>query len=162
MDFDIGNLVYIILTILFIAIGSLGKKKKPVNQNFTEQVEEEVQGVSSELDEFFNSFSSADDQTETASESTGYERTQGSEAVMDSPYSKVDNLDNIPDTAVKEKEKEKGHYKIEDHISDIMGASSLAMESTTKGRSSFASRAVKDFDARKAWLYSEVFKHKYF
>ena len=32
MDFDIGNLVYIVLTLIFLIVGALGKKKKPDQQ----------------------------------------------------------------------------------------------------------------------------------
>jgi hypothetical protein len=36
MDFDLGNILYVVITLVAIAAGLLGKKKKPANQSPTE------------------------------------------------------------------------------------------------------------------------------
>jgi len=54
-EFDIGNLVYVILTIAFLAIGALGKKKKPVRQVSEEPSDDNVtpNSIESQIQELF-------------------------------------------------------------------------------------------------------------
>lgn len=56
MDFDIGTLIYIIITIVAIAAGAFGKKKKPVSKPFVEGEESESKGFFGKLEEQFGGF----------------------------------------------------------------------------------------------------------
>ena len=56
--FDIGNLVYVVLTIVFLVVGALGKKKKPVAQvsDEAEDVETDSNSIKSQFQELFREF----------------------------------------------------------------------------------------------------------
>ena len=54
MDFEIGNLFYIIITLVVIIIGLLGKKRKPADQG-TDETERKAQpGFFENLEKMFN------------------------------------------------------------------------------------------------------------
>lgn len=50
MDFDIGNILYVVITLVAIIIGVLGKKKKPVNQEPGDSGEEAKPGFMENLE----------------------------------------------------------------------------------------------------------------
>lgn len=50
MDFDIGNILYVVITLVAIIIGLLGKKKKPVDQGTGESGEERQPGFMENLE----------------------------------------------------------------------------------------------------------------
>lgn len=56
MDFDIGNILYIVVTLVAVMIGLLGKKKKPpvAPSDSTEQGEAEVPGFMENLERVLN------------------------------------------------------------------------------------------------------------
>lgn len=54
MDFDIGNLFYIIITLVVIIIGLLGKKKKPAGQGTGETEKSAQPGFLENLEKAFN------------------------------------------------------------------------------------------------------------
>jgi hypothetical protein len=57
-DFDIGNLVYVILTIAFLIVGAIGKKKKPVQRvvEDTQDNETDPESIKSQFQELFRDF----------------------------------------------------------------------------------------------------------
>lgn len=50
MDFDIGNLLYVVITLVAIIVGLLGKKKKPANQEPGESGDESQPGFMENLE----------------------------------------------------------------------------------------------------------------
>jgi hypothetical protein len=53
MDFEIGNLFYIIITVVAIIVGLLGKKKKPAGQGTGEEGSSGAQGFFENLEKAF-------------------------------------------------------------------------------------------------------------
>jgi len=56
IDFDIGTLIYIIITVVAIVAGAFGKKKKPVNKPLAEEEETGSKGFFGKLEEQFGGF----------------------------------------------------------------------------------------------------------
>lgn len=54
MEFDVGNLFYIVITIVVIIVGLLGKKKKPAGQGTGESGSESRPGFFENLEKAFN------------------------------------------------------------------------------------------------------------
>ncbi len=52
MDFEIGNLFYIVITIVAVVVGLLGKKKKPAGQGTSETGGEKRPGFLENLEEY--------------------------------------------------------------------------------------------------------------
>jgi len=50
MDFDIGNILYVLITLVAITIGLLWKKKKPADQGTDESGEERQPGFMENLE----------------------------------------------------------------------------------------------------------------
>ncbi len=170
MDFDIGTLVYILLTLIFLIVGALGKKKK-VNPQTFESYNEEEQGGEDVLKNFEERFENLYDE-DSSEESTRQEREEmyrqteaGSkvkpEYLLDSPNDKIDDIPGDYNKVHRGK-KEEDLYRIEDHIEEISRKSRLKMDSFDKKKPTFVQKALRDFDSRKAYLYSEIFKPKYF
>ncbi|MGC9341934.1 MAG: hypothetical protein ACP5E3_04485 [Bacteroidales bacterium] len=163
MDFDIGTFIYILLTLVFIIIGSLGKKKRPqVNKPDADADGEpvSVNNTDAFTENFKKLFGEFDDEADIpVAEHEPIVKEE--EIKLDTPHEKLDNLKgtlDIPGNAIGGSE----IYKIEDHIKDIMENSNILMNQHTRSKSTFVSRALRDFDPKKAWLYSEIFKPKYF
>lgn len=163
MDFDIGTFIYILLTLVFIIIGSLGKKKRPqVNMPETDTEEEPEATRSNDVfaQNFKKLFGGFEDELE-ASEPVPEPLAEELENKLDSSYEKIDNLQGIRDVPGEKGERAE-IYKMEDHIKEIMDGSNIMITQHSKSKSTFVSRALRDFDPKKAWLYSEIFKPKYF
>jgi hypothetical protein len=163
MDFDIGTFIYILLTLVFIIIGSLGKKKKPqANKPNVNADGEADSGITTEVfsDNFKKLFGDFEEEM-GISETRGEPVIEEQEVKLDTPNDKIDNLEGILDVPGNTVGDSK-IYKMEDHIKDIMDDSNIVMAESSKSKSTFVSRALRDFDPQKAWLYSEIFKPKYF
>ena len=167
MDFDIGTLVYILLTLIFLIVGALGKKKKKNPQVFESYEEDEQdQGkVLSNFEERFNNLFS-DEETRAEKEEEFQKQTEANSSgkpdyLLDTPYDKLDEIPEEYNKIHKDKD-EKELYKLEDHIEEISRKTKLKIPSYRKKESSFVQKALRDFDSRKAYLYSEIFNPKYF
>ncbi len=171
MDFDIGTLVYILLTLIFLVVGALGKKKKENPQAF-ESFEEEEQGTDNALENFekrFENFFTEEKGIEEGVPVKFEEKTQKAETrrdqkpefLLDTPYDKIDEIPEQLNKAYEGKEM-KDLYKLEDHIEEISRKTKLKMPSDRMKKNSFVQEALKDFNPRKAYLYSQIFKPKYF
>lgn len=68
MEFDIGNLLYVIITIVAIAIGLLTKKRKPEQQGTGESGSERKPGFFENLEKMLNQEQYAGDPVETYTE----------------------------------------------------------------------------------------------
>ena len=156
MDFDIGTLIYILLTIVFIVIGSLGKKKKPVINAPGEEsagTESMDDPITENLKKLFGDF-----ETSTGEEIPNLVAEE--ELPLDTIYDKLDSLESPLDKPIMEGGT--GFYKIEDHIREIMESSPTEMRIQRTDQSSFVKDALKDFSPKKGILYAEIFRPKYF
>lgn len=171
MDFDIGTLVYVLLTLIFLIVGALGKKKKENPQTF-ETYDEEKQGGEKALENFEERFENLFSDEKSSEEPAAQEREEmyrqteaGSEEkpgyLLDSPYDKIDDIPEDYNKVHREGKKDE-LYRMEDHIEEISRKTRLKMVSYGKNKPSFVQKALRDFDPRKAYLYSEIFKPKYF
>jgi FtsZ-interacting cell division protein ZipA len=174
MDFDIGNLVYIILTLIFLIVGALGNKKKKANpqefDTFDEDATEEqgpLESIEKRFSEIFEEDEKVREDETTRTEYRDYESredvktSEPSDYLIDTPYDKIDELPDEYNRVHKEK-KEEDLYKLEDHIEEIARKTNIKMSTYKKKSPTFISEALKDFNPRKAYLYSEIFKPKYF
>jgi hypothetical protein len=166
MDFDIGTFIYILLTLVFIIIGSLGKKKKPQpkpqNQETEGQIleEKELDPFTENFKKLFGDFDIPRGEKEEYN-TVAEENLDQDEVRLDSPYGKIDNLEGALDVPPGQ-EGSSRVYKIEDYIKDIMESGQVMKVDRSSSKSTFVSRALRDFDPKKALLYSEIFKPKYF
>lgn len=166
MDFDIGTFIYILLTLVFIIIGSLGKKKKPQAKPQPRQeggeiiAEEELDPFTDNFKKLFGDFDVPSSATEEYSLTTEKD-SKDEEIKIDTFDDKPDSIQSTLDVPVAE-EGISGIYKLEDHMKEIMENSEIMMVERGYSQSTFVSRALRDFDPRKALLYSEIFKPKYF
>jgi len=165
MDFDIGTFIYILLTLVFIIIGTLGGRKKaqisapPPDEEaddnsqtrvdpFTEDFKKLFGELNEPLEEEVNKEDYREEPETVKSESdVMFDRTVSSGSLLDKPG----NMEGMSDL-----------YKMEDHIDEIMKGIHLDMVTPSSGRSTFVKRAFRDFDPRKGILYAEVFQPKYF
>ncbi len=167
MDFDIGNLVYIVLTLIFLIVGALGQKKKPNPQVFEsyDEDQEEQGDTSDPIEEKFSRLFGEDDeavrQREEIERRTYKEESEREDYLLDTPYDKIDDLPPEYDEVFQEKDEDK-IYKLEDHIEEIAEKTRLQMIPHKKKDVSFVKKALRDFEPRKAYLYSEIFNPKYF
>ncbi|MCK4920680.1 MAG: hypothetical protein KAS71_06520 [Bacteroidales bacterium] len=171
MDFDLGNLVYILITIAFVIFTAIGKKKKRTVQPDIQQVENEPDiaekpenYLSDKLKSLFGEYidldSSTDETEEVLDESVyGYvqddpesENIDYDEEKLDSNYSTIDTLS-----------KEEGlSSTMGGYLNDLKSNSIEKDPGTSVSQLSYVEEALKDFDAKKAILFSEIFKPKYF
>lgn len=168
MDFDIGTLVYILLTLIFLIVGALGKKKKKnpqVFESYDEEEQEQDTAVNNFEERFNNLFN--DDRTRVESEEEFQKQTEAKssekpEHLLDTPHDKLDEIPEDYNKIHKDKD-EKELYKLEDHIEEISRKTKLKIPSARRSeKPSFVQKALRGFDPRKAYLYSEIFKPKYF
>ena len=167
MDFDIGNFLYILLMLVFVILGSLGKKKKPgiTVQNIQEpEKEPETRDIPADIFEenlrkyFLPEDPEVKKEPEVIYDSADYTP----ETAIDTPTSPHDKFAGIIDTPVSE-EGTYTTYRIEDHINEItMLSKQDHMQFRTTIKTDFVKRALKNFDPKKAILYKEVFEPKYF
>lgn len=169
MDFDIGNLVYIVLTIIFLIVGALGQKKKSNPESYDSFDEEQpnqenpLNNLERRFNTLFEDEEEESDRMYEESEARRYEPSDEREPayLLDTPYDKLDDLPPEYNKVLKD-EDSKEIYKLEDHVEEIARNTRLSIKPAKKKDVSFVKKALKDFDPRKAYLYSEIFNPKYF
>ena len=185
-DFDIGNLVYVILTIVFLVIGAMGKKKKPLPRVSEEDVPEitpEPDNLKSQFQELFRElnpntellkqqeyyFTPKDSVEEGPSLDVVPElSTESVEDIIPPETQAIDSNINYSDQA-KSSLDTTGMDEGEPAFDYEKDQSSLVYNQETKEYSSVLSDReeelaflVDDFDPKKAFIYSEIFKRKEF
>lgn len=169
MDFDIGNLVYILITAAFVIFSIIGKKKKRAVQPKVQEVENEPDitekpesNLSEKLKSMFGEFIDMDssiDKAEEEIDESVYGYVQDDFESENADYKeKLDSIHSKPDTVSDEK----GASSILEHIKNIKSDNANKDRRTSASRASYVEEALKDFDAKKAILFSEIFKPKYF
>lgn len=163
MDFDIGTFIYILLTLVFIIIGSLGKKKKTPQKTATPMQNPDTNKSDPLTENFKRLFGNIEDpfNQKTNIESEEEDEYEEKETRSDTIYDKIDTPESTLDVPYSEKGRSEP-YKLEDHIQEIMEQTRSHMTGRSEKRSNYVTRALRNFDPKKALLYSEIFKPKYF
>ncbi len=184
MKINFDTLIYLVVTIIFLAIGALGKKKKvqrPLVNNepedddtmqptrkadpFTENFNR-MMGFYDKPDDSSNLVTDQDFQVEMTNsqddrmQMTKEEILDSVESKLDVPYSKLDSVDNSLDT-IEDAIDSIGDLKF-DSIQDSIKMSELGAEGYGKRSSIGIMKLLDDFDIRKAIIYTEIINPKYF
>lgn len=159
MDFDFGNLIYILIMLAFVIFGAAGKRKKktlskPIEDSDFESFEDQTEPVSdigSSLKKMFGDYMGMETTNSYNDDVSG---NMQNEEVIDEPVSHFDTRFDKLDT----KEEHKGVASVES-----MGQHKKNNGSYSKrSGNSFTKDSMKDFNPRKAFLLSEIFNPKYF
>jgi len=166
MDFDFGNLIYIILTLVFVIFGAMNKKKKKVqtpqevldeDAEMEVEVEQPLSSVDEKLKRIFGDFVDIDEPSKVVKDQYDEEITEQEQTVYEPiPEAKYTSFDNV------EEEKDSSVYRLSDHMDSIRVENAKSIISDVKQNPSFTQQLFKEFDPKKALLYSEIFKPKYF
>lgn len=180
-DFDIGNLLYVVLTILFLVLGAFGKKKKPAS--VAPESTPDDNDIRSQFQDIFREINPAAEyireplynNVEESNVESGpgldtlpedpfesiEEISAGGEPVLDTTHSNYDlavsSLENI------ETEEGVSVFSIMKEIQeeDPNDLTSKSYEAETEGNPELA-LITEGFEARTAFIYSEIFNRKVF
>ncbi len=172
MDFDFGNLIYILLMIAFVIFGAKGKKKKapiPVQTEEEDTAPENAESpivnkLSENLKKYFgeqfdldSSSNEVEDEYEADLE---YDTQFDSYSDSDASNEKIDDVYSTYDR-IEEEKKVSHNY---DFKAEEAKAEARRVKKKTRNYSklAFTNQLLSEFDPKKALLYSEIFKPKYF
>ncbi len=184
-DFDIGNLVYVILTIVFLIIGAVGKKKKPAPVSSDEYENEPVDesSIKSQFQEMFREFNPVPEplkeQEYSFTQKDSVENGSALDVVPEYGYESIEDIIPEPSAPL---DSNINYYEQAQSSLDTTGmdegtpafdynedSSSLVYNEITREYSAVLSRdeealagLVDGFDARTAFVYSEIFNRKEF
>lgn len=164
MDFDFGNLVYILITLAFV-IFSARKKKKSVAKPIVQENDEEPtltgnpeEFINEKLKNLFGDFIDQDEpEYENEDSVYGYVENDYTtesveyEEVLDNKFSSLDTVEN-----------EEGLTSTMKYIKDLEAQSLILESKSAKMGPSFTEEVMLDFDPRRAILFSDIFRPKYF
>ena len=169
MDFDFGNLIYIIATLVAIIVGLLGKKKKkPIGEGMpAEEAEQKKRNIFEALGKELETFVEQSQQKETLPEEEPFYEEEPSDRVVYEPitsgYQPIDfdrNTDPAPGSFMSEFE---GSFNPNTEKNfDLLSSEAISSTSELEvielekdeGRDYF--EVVKDFDLESAVIYSAV------
>jgi hypothetical protein len=189
MDLDFDSLIYIIITIVFLALGALGKKKKPVQSNpvFEEMDVPDAYDVKDDpipdpLKEFFGAYMNQPvpepevRNVEPASEildtytpvESKLDTYIPSESVLDT-YTPAESTLDIPVSGIDsiqsylDKQVHQEGVPVFEHYvyEDVIKQSEIGDVHEKTLRNPVISEIIKDFEVRKAVIYAEILKPKY-
>jgi hypothetical protein len=183
--FDFGNLVYVILTVAFLIIGAIGKRKKPVTRVPDEyQGRDETQGsIKSQFQELLKEFNPTAEiitnQEYSFSPKESVEEGPALDVVPELTTESV--LDIVPaaeqpiDSNIDYRDQAQSSLDItgldegepvfnygKDHNLLIYNTITKEYNSTLTEDEELLAEIVDGFDARTAFVYSEIFKRKEF
>jgi len=184
-DFDIGNLVYVILTIVFLVIGAVGKKKKPAPVSSDEYHDEPVDenSIKSQFQEMFREFNPVPEPVKEQEYSfTQKDSLEDGTSLDIVPEYSFESIEDIIPASSPPLDSNINYYEQAQSSLDTTGmdegtpafdydedSSSLVYNEVTKEYSAVLSRneevlaeLVDGFDARTAFVYSEIFNRKEF
>lgn len=133
--------VYIILTIIFLVIGALTKKKDPSKKPKTQPSREIIDEMPDELKRFFN-IEEVPEKDETL-EDVDYETSNEVKQSEKEKYKYIDTPDNSIEFQDREEILE--HFRTDDEY-----------------KKKFRNKIAKEFDLRTAIIYKEILDRKYF
>ncbi len=171
MDFDFGNLIYILLMIAFVIFGAKGKKKKasiPVQSDAKDSSSENtgnpiLNKVSENLKKYFGEQFHTDSSLDEMKDENEVDLDYNTE--FDS-YSDSGRSDSEADYvhASYDRTEEKKHipydYDFKSKKDEIVMKNTIIKAKNTKV--AFTRQLLSEFDPKKALLYSEIFGPKYF
>lgn len=183
-DFDIGNLVYVILTVVFLIIGAVGKKKKPrAQESDEEEAVVEPDNLKAQFQEIFKEFSP----TIEAVKQQDFYFTGKDSVEYTTPVDTVPELSNetIEDIIPAETKPIDSNINYNDQAQSSLDTTGIDEGSAAfdyaKDHSSLVYNDVTDeysevlseqeeelsgiidgFDPKKAFIYSEIFNRKDF
>jgi hypothetical protein len=168
MKIDIDTIIYLIITLIFVALGAAGKRKK-TGVKTGKQVPEPKPDVMDEeapADIFTQNFRRF--MGEFDSEDTHEDIQDGQEAdaeVVEADFNakeeKLDSHTSLLDTvsdAIERLEKQSGYDNNEDSIK----MSELTSEHMQRAHRDEIQRMLDNFNIQKAIIYSEILEPKYF
>lgn len=166
MDFDIGNLVYILITIAFVIFSAMKKKKRTVAKPIVNENDEGPSltkdpeaYISEKLKNLFGDYLEQEVPENENEEDSVYGYVDNDyesqnveyEEVLDNNYSSLDTI-----------ETEEGLSSTMQFIKDLEANNLLLESKSTQTGPSFTDEVMQDFDPRRAILFSEIFRPKYF
>ncbi|MCF8378585.1 MAG: hypothetical protein K9H49_03345 [Bacteroidales bacterium] len=169
MDFDFGNLVYILLTLAFVIFSASKNKKKRVVKAVGQEFEDEPKDssknedyLSEKLKNIFGEYMDIETpvkeiEDEIEENLYGYVTSESQvkenkyEEVLDTNYSILDSIDS-----------EEGLPSTMKYIKDLQTNNMFPVSNSPKQPVSFTEEVMQDFDPRRAILFSEIFRPKYF
>lgn len=183
-DFDIGNLVYVILTVVFLIIGAVGKKKKPRAQvSDEEETIPEPENLKAQFQEIFKEFSP----TIEAIKQQDYYFTEKDSVEYSTPVDTIPELssetieDIIPpaaqpiDSNINYNDQAQSSLDItgmdegssafdysKDHSSLVYNDVTDEYSEVLSEQEEELSGIIDGFDPKKAFIYSEIFNRKDF
>jgi hypothetical protein len=168
MDDGIGNIVYIVLTILFIVIGLAGKKKPkqvPVSTNLTDDEDPSSEDIEApafkSFNDLFGDLIQGNEPLPEPLEMDQYKEVSEVEYAMDSPLEKIDSLEDSLDSIVSEDLLDNQVEHIET-IPDFIKLTEVGGVNENKDLSVKDNKFIEELDIEKAVVYSEILNPKYF
>jgi len=156
MDFDIGNILYVVITLVAIIAGLLGKKKKPANQSPSETEKEAQPGFLENLERMLRMGQENPQVTDLqnyeediAFDETGSLASSKSEVVIETAApsrSILDDYDRIMNSMGKDTIFGDGDHPVE---------SLELVDLDQEGEANYF-EIVKDFDAGTAVVYAAI------
>lgn len=141
MEFDIGNILYIVITIVAVIVGLLGKKKKPAGQGTGESQENSRPGFLENLEKVFNM---------TQPEPVVVELQDHEEDIPE----EEESVDNYPVRLIDQPQQsqDQGIYSFEtDSLTESLDVLQLEDDQAVD-----YFEIIKDFDAGTAIVYSAI------
>jgi hypothetical protein len=184
-DFDIGNLLYVVLTIVFLAVGALGKKKKPV-QKVSEEPQDatiDTDTIKSQFQDLFRELNPTTQllreqeyqfiptektEEEPLLDSVPKESSESAidvipvyEQPIDSNINYNDQAQSSLDTTGMDEGEPVFDYK-KDHNSLVYNDLTKEYDSVLAYHEEELAEIIDGFDPKTAFVYSEIFKRKEF
>lgn len=180
MDLDFDTLIYIVVTIVFLALGAMGKKKKPVaanpentgNQVANEDIFEEI--ISDPLKNLMKTYGIEELQTSTTRQEPVEEILDKYEPdthiidtytpdnqIIDTYENRYDSVQSYLDSLSPEEGVSILDEFIHDEFEDVIRQSEIGDAEEIAKSNPLTQEILEGFNVRKAVIYSEVLKPKY-
>lgn len=154
MEFDIGNILYIVITLVAVIIGLMGKKKKPAGQGSGEGARQSAPGFLENLEKAFN----MGNEEQGIVDLKEYEEDLPmEEEVMEEPSPMVSETVSMMEEYLRMTERRQENVKI-----DSMGnraenvTAPLEIIDLDPHEGNDYTEMVQDFDAAKAVIYASI------
>lgn len=184
-DFDIGNLLYVVLTIVFLIFGALGKKKKPAPKVADEPQDTSTadSNIKFQLEDLFKELNPVPEIEKEPEYDYAREGSVEDDIPIDTvPLVSETPVDTVPeyvqpidsninyndqaqsslDTAGMEEGTPDFDYSRENRLFQNGDLTIEGASSENGSEQGELEAVVDDFDPRSAFIYSEIFKRKEF
>lgn len=168
MDDGIGNIVYILLTLLFVIIGLIGNKKNKKDPVLLEEsndpdvpAEDEEAPVFTSFNELLGDLTKLNEPSPEPVLSSQYDEMNVTEYPLDSPPGFFDSKEDSLDTVILDEMVERQVEHVET-IPDFIKLTEVGGINENKDLSSIKNTFIEELDIEKAIVYSEIINPKYF